>query len=112
MLIRKHPITATKEILEPITSVNNIIPIIELHHENWDGSGYPYKKSGLDIPVTSQIILLVDTFFALISERPHRNAYSQKEAINIIKNDSNKKFNPDLVSKFVDLIENTPSIFI
>lgn len=112
LLIRKHPITATKEILEPITSVNNIIPIIELHHENWDGSGYPYKKSGLDIPVTSQIILLVDTFFALISERPHRNAYSQKEAINIIKNDSNKKFNPDLVLKFVDLIENTPSIFI
>ena len=112
LLIRKHPITATKEILEPITSVNNIIPIIELHHENWDGSGYPYKKSGLDIPVTSQIILLVDTFFALISERPHRNAYSQKEAINIIKNDSNKKFNPDLVLKFVDLVENTPSIFI
>ena len=48
-----------------IKYVSEIIPIIEKHHENWDGSGYPNKLAGNDIPLSSQIILIIDAYFAL-----------------------------------------------
>ena len=60
--IQKHPVIAAKEILSPISSIGNIIPIIENHHENWDGTGYPNKIAGDDIPIESQIILSQDNF--------------------------------------------------
>lgn len=104
--IKKHPILAAREILKPISEVQDIIPIIEHHHENWDGSGYPGKVSGKDIPLSSQIILIVDAYFAIIEPRAYRNALSQQEAIDIIKNDANKKWNPALVKEFVTLLEN------
>lgn len=104
--IKKHPVIAAREILKPISEIQDIIPIIEHHHENWDGSGYPGKVSGEDIPLSSQIILIIDAFFALTETRSYRNALSPKEAIDIIKQDSNKKWNPALVTEFVNLVEN------
>lgn len=104
--IKKHPLIAAREILKPITDIQDIIPIIEHHHENWDGSGYPGKISGEDIPLPSQIILITDAYFALIEQRAYRKALSPQEALEVIKNDSNKKWNPALVKEFVRLIEN------
>lgn len=103
--IKKHPVIAAREILKPISEVQDIIPIIEHHHENWDGSGYPGKVSGEKIPLSSQIILITDAYFALIEPRSYRKALSSKEAIEIIKKDSNKKWNPSLVKEFVALVE-------
>ena len=98
--IQKHPVVGAREILQPIDSVSNIIPIIEHHHENWDGSGYPNNKKGNEIPVTSQIILIVDSYFAMISYRPYRKAYTVDEAIAEIKTNTNKKYSPELVEAF------------
>ena len=103
--IKKHPVVGAQEILAPIDSVSNIIPIIEHHHENWDGSGYPNNKKGNEIPITSQIILIVDSYFAMISYRPYRKAYTIDEAIEEIKTNSNKKYSPELVEAFVYAIE-------
>jgi len=103
--IKKHPVIAAREILKPISEVQDIIPIIEHHHENWDGTGYPGKVSGNEIPLLSQIILITDAYFALIEPRTYRPALSPQEAIEIIKKDSNKKWNPDLVKEFVGLVE-------
>lgn len=104
--IKKHPVIAAREILKPISEIQDIIPIIEHHHENWDGSGYPGKVSGDKIPLSSQIILIIDAFFAMIEPRTYRDALSPKEALEVIKNDANKKWNPSLVKEFVSLIEN------
>lgn len=104
--IKKHPVIAAREILKPISEVQDIIPIIEYHHENWDGSGYPGKVSGEKIPLSSQIILITDAYFALTEPRSYRKALSPKEAIEIIKKDSNKKWNPSLVREFIALVEN------
>ncbi len=105
--IQKHPLIATKQLLEPLgEKISEIMPIIENHHENWDGSGYPYKKSGQAIPITSQIILIVDAYFALISNRPYRDAYSKEEALRILKKEADKKWNSQLVDKFLYMIEN------
>lgn len=104
--IKKHPVIAARDILEPISEIQDIIPIIEHHHENWDGTGYPGKVSGEQIPLSSQIILITDAYFALTEPRTYRKALSPKEAIDIIKNDANKKWNPALVKEFVALVEN------
>ncbi len=103
--IKHHPVIAAQEILKPISYVQDILPIIEHHHENWDGSGYPNKISKNDIPLTSQIILIIDEYFALIEARPYRSKLSSQDAIEIIKTDSGKKWNTTLVKEFISLVE-------
>ncbi len=103
--IKNHPVIAAREILQPISYVQDILPIIEHHHENWDGSGYPNKMSKDEIPLTSQIILIIDQYFALIEQRPYRAKLSTKDALSIIKADMGKKWNENLVREFISLIE-------
>ena len=103
--IQKHPILGAQEILKPIGTISSIIPIIEHHHENWDGSGYPSNKKGEEIPITSQIILIVDSYFAMISYRPYRKAYTVDEAIEEIKSNANKKYSPELTQAFCYAID-------
>lgn len=103
--IKEHPLIAARTILKPISSISDIVPIIEAHHENWDGTGYPKKLSGEDIPVSSQIILLIDAYFALTQSRPYRLARSQEEALEIIRLETGKKWNERLVDAFVRLMD-------
>ena len=104
-VIRSHPAIAARDILKPISSIQDIIPIIERHHENWDGSGYPGKVSGKDIPLSSQIILLIDAYYALTQDRPYRRAYDVDKAIEIIKQGQGTKWNPELVDAFIPLVK-------
>ncbi len=104
--IYEHPVIAVREILNPISYIQDVIPIIEAHHENWDGTGYPAKLSHENIPMASQIILIVDAFFALTEQRSYRDKLSPKEALEIIKQDAGVKWNKTLVDEFVALIEN------
>lgn len=103
--IKNHPIIAAREILKPISYIQDVLPIIEHHHENWDGSGYPNKIAKEEIPLTSQIILIIDEYFALIEPRPYRAKLSSRDALEIIKSDSGKKWNNTLVKEFISLIE-------
>lgn len=103
-VIKQHPIIAAKEILKPISVVQDIIPIIENHHENWDGSGYPNKLSGENIPLESQMVLIIDAYFALIEPRPYRKAMAKEAAINIIKDDIDKKWSRRLADEFIMII--------
>jgi len=103
--IKNHPIIAAREILQPISYIQDVLPIIEHHHENWDGSGYPNKISKEAIPLTSQIILIIDEYFALIEHRPYRTKLSVRDALEIIKSDAGKKWNENLVQEFISLIE-------
>jgi|GEM_PF-363503 len=103
--IEKHPVIAAREILKPISYVQDIIPIIEHHHENWDGSGYPGHISKEQIPMISQIILIVDAYYALTEKRIYREKLSSKEALEVIKQDAGKKWNEALVNEFIALFE-------
>ena len=107
-IIKQHPIIAAREILKPISTIQDIIPIIESHHENWDGQGYPENKSGMEIPVTSQIILLVDSFYAMTQDRPYRHAYDIDKIIQIIQNEAGRRWSKDLVDNFIYVIKNEP----
>lgn len=103
--IKQHPLIAAREILMPISSVVDVIPIIEKHHENWDGTGYPNKLSGEKIPLESQIILIVDSYCALMQNRPYREALSRDEAIKIIKEDSENKWSNKLAKEFIAVLK-------
>ena len=83
----------------------NIIPIIEKHHENWNGTGYPAKLSGENIPIESQIILIVDSFCALLEKRPYRPAQTREEAIETIMRDSNSKWSASLANEFIAVMK-------
>lgn len=103
--IKEHPLIAARDILKPISYIQDIIPIVEHHHENWDGSGYPKNLSKDEIPITSQIILIVDAYFALTEHRPYRAKLSPLEALIEIKKETGKKWSEALVQEFVTLIE-------
>ena len=103
--IKEHPLIAARDILKPISYVQDIIPIVEHHHENWDGSGYPMNLAKDEIPITSQIILIVDAYFALTEHRPYRAKLSPLEALIEIKKETGKKWSEALVQEFVTLIE-------
>ncbi len=105
-IIRKHPVIAAKEILNDIPSIESVIPFIESHHEYWDGSGYPEKKSGVEIPIISQIIMLVDAFYAMSEDRPYRKAYCIDDIIKNIKEASGRQWNEKLVEDFVYVVKN------
>lgn len=104
--IKQHPIIAAREILKPISNVVDLIPIIEKHHENWNGSGYPNNLSGEEIPIESQIILIIDAYFALLEDRPYRQALSQADAILQIEKDINVKWNEKLAREFISIVQN------
>ena len=70
------------------------------HHEKWDGSGYPYGLSGTDIPIEARIVALADVFDALTSERPYKKAWSIDDASALIREESSRHFDPELVEVF------------
>lgn len=103
--IKQHPIIAAREILKPISNIVDVIPIIEKHHENWNGTGYPEKISGDDIPIESQIILIIDSYFALMEKRPYRDALSSEDAIKVIQEEVDKKWNSKLADEFISIVK-------
>ena len=109
-MVKTHPIIAAKEILQPISIIQDIIPIIEHHHENWDGTGYPNSASGQNIPLCSQMVLIIDAYFALIEARPYRNAKTKEEAIQIIRDDIDKKWNNKIAEEFISLLTNETDV--
>lgn len=68
--------------------------IINYHHENWDGTGYPEGISGTDIPLEARITAVADVFDALTSERPYKPAWPMEKAIDFLKEQSGRKFDP------------------
>ena len=80
------------------------------HHERWDGGGYPNGLSGEDIPLVGRICALADVFDALTSERPYKQGWSVTEAVDYIKQQSGKQFDPQLVEKFLTHLPQITSI--
>ena len=71
------------------------------HHEKWDGSGYPSGLAGEEIPMSARIVAIADVFDALTSVRPYKKAWSEEAAIDLIKEEAGKHFDPALVELFL-----------
>jgi putative two-component system response regulator len=72
------------------------------HHEKWDGSGYPKGLAGEQIPLEGRIVALADVFDALTSERPYKQAWSEEAALEFLRAQKGKHFDPALVDLFIE----------
>ncbi|MCX5692816.1 MAG: diguanylate cyclase [Candidatus Omnitrophica bacterium] len=102
--IREHPKIGV-DIIRPIQSFHNLLPLILYHHERWDGKGYPFGLKEEEIPIGARIIAIADVYEALISDRPYRKALSKKEALRIIKENSGTQFDPKVASVLIDVLK-------
>ncbi|MBR1736797.1 MAG: response regulator [Firmicutes bacterium] len=82
-----------------------ISDFMSYHHENWDGSGYPNGLKKKEIPVAARIVSMIGEYMALREEKPYRNAYSIKEALDILKGEKDTKYDPMLVGIFCEAIK-------
>jgi response regulator RpfG family c-di-GMP phosphodiesterase len=78
------------------------IEIAEGHHEWWDGSGYPYKKSGADIPLSARIVAIADVFDALTSKRTYKEAFTFDYSFDLIVDGSGTHFDPNIVESIIE----------
>jgi putative two-component system response regulator len=83
------------------------IQVAQYHHEKWDGSGYPNRIAGEDIPLVGRIAAVADVFDALTAERPYKKAWSVDEALSLFEEQKGKHFDPRIVEL---LFENLPQI--
>lgn len=75
--------------------------IAKYHHERWDGTGYPDGLNGTEIPLEARIMSLVDVYDALRSKRPYKAGYSHSRSMEMIMEQAEKQFDPDVISAFI-----------
>jgi putative two-component system response regulator len=75
------------------------------HHERWDGTGYPRKLGGLDIPLEGRIMAIADVYDALVSERPYKKAFTHEQAVKIIKEGRGTHFDPTIIDAFLSVAD-------
>jgi response regulator RpfG family c-di-GMP phosphodiesterase len=103
-IFKKHP-GFGKDILEPITFLQPLIPGVHLHHERWDGRGYPLGMKAQEIPLIARIISVADTYDAMTSDRAYRRALPHEVAANEVSRCAGSQFDPDLAHDFNAAIE-------
>ncbi len=101
--MKKHPILGA-EIIKPLTFLSEIALLIRQDHERWDGGGYPDGLKGDEIDVGARVIMLADSYDAMISGRVYRGALSKEEAIQEIKSKSGLQFDPKVVEAFLKVV--------
>jgi HD-GYP domain-containing protein (c-di-GMP phosphodiesterase class II) len=104
IMMREHPRIAF-ELLSKIGFLQPALDIPYCHHEKWDGSGYPRGLKGEEIPIAARLFSVVDVYDALTNERPYRKAWSKKEALTYLREQSGKQFDPEAVELFMKTLE-------
>ena len=102
-IMRRHPQYAY-QMLSHIAYLNQALIIPYYHHERWDGSGYPHKLAGENIPLFARLFAVVDVWDALSSDRAYRKRLPPREVINYIEKNAGKLFDPEIVKIFLPMI--------
>ena len=102
-LIKLHP-QIGKRILEKAGSFQEYLPIVELHHEDQDGGGYPYGLKGDSIPLGVRIVHVADVYDAITSHRAYRKAMPEEQVMRILREGSGTKFDPAVLEVFLEIL--------
>jgi diguanylate cyclase (GGDEF)-like protein/putative nucleotidyltransferase with HDIG domain len=95
--MKTHPVVGA-EILEHVEFPYPVVPIVQAHHEKWDGTGYPAGLKGDSIPIGARILAVVDCLDALASDRQYRRALPLDEAMAVVASEAGKAFDPAVVA--------------
>ncbi|MFA7337827.1 MAG: diguanylate cyclase [Candidatus Obscuribacterales bacterium] len=104
-MVNQHPVLGA-QLLRPIRALKDICEILENHHERWDGTGFPSGLKGEDIPLAARIVAIVDSYHAMISDRPYRTAMTHDQAVATLRQGAGSQFDPFLVDIFIAVLTN------
>lgn len=99
-IIRQHPAIGVK-IIKDIDELSNVVDVIQYHHEQYSGIGYPASLKGEAIPYEARLVTIIDAYDAMTSERPYRKAMTSDQAIEELKSCSGSQFDPELTDQFI-----------
>jgi HD-GYP domain-containing protein (c-di-GMP phosphodiesterase class II) len=102
IIVQDHPLLGY-ELIKEYDYLKNAVKIVLYHHENYDGTGYPFNLKGEDIPLEARIFSLVDTLDAITSDRPYRKAQGFSAAIEEIEKGKGTQFDPTVVDAFLSI---------
>src|SRR5438105_14089000 len=104
-VMKRHPLTG-ENICRPLRSLRLVLPIIRSHHEHFNGTGYPDRLRGKEIPLLARILQVVDVYDALTTTRPYKPALTHEHAAMTMHEEADSGFwDPDLVSEFFLMLE-------
>ncbi|MFQ5608192.1 MAG: HD-GYP domain-containing protein, partial [Candidatus Zixiibacteriota bacterium] len=106
-IMRKHPEMGV-HIITGIDFLKSAVPYILYHHERYDGQGYPMRLETEQIPIEGRILAVVDTFDAIVSDRPYRRGAGHEKAIREIRDNRGSQFDPVIADIFLEIYENRP----
>jgi HD-GYP domain-containing protein (c-di-GMP phosphodiesterase class II) len=95
-LVREHPVNG-KRILEGVEGFAPYLGAVKLHHENWDGSGYPHGQKAEETPIDARIIHVADAYDAMTTDRSYRCGMSHEKAVSILVENAGIPFDPNIV---------------
>ena len=104
LMFQSHPVIG-RRIIEPISFLVYLVPCVYHHHESFDGSGYPERLSGEDIPLEARILSVADSYDAMTTDRPYRKALPHDIALKELKRCADRQFDPRVVDAFLAAIE-------
>ena len=108
-IIKKHPsigVSIISPIMNPVTNLKDYMCIVQDHHEQYNGKGYPKGKKGKEIPLFACILSIADAYHAMRSDRPYRKALSKKEALENLRKERGNQFNPKILDIAIKVLEN------
>jgi HD-GYP domain-containing protein (c-di-GMP phosphodiesterase class II) len=100
--VKEHPVIG-KKILKGVKGLAPYLSAVELHHENWDGSGYPAGQKGEETPIEARIIHVADAYDAMTSDRSYRRGLAHERAIEVLREYAGTQFDPRIVEQFARL---------
>jgi diguanylate cyclase (GGDEF)-like protein len=106
-VVRRHPVVG-EQILAPVPFLAAVREMVRHDHERWDGAGYPDGLRGEEIPLGARIVLVVDAYHAMTSERPYRRALDANEARRELSAGAGAQFDPRVVEALLTVLEQRP----
>jgi GAF domain-containing protein len=108
-IMKEHTIIGER-IIADVEFLQGVRPLVLHEHERWDGRGYPHNLRGEEIPLGARIIFVCDSWHAMTSDRPYRNAMPDAAALAELRNGAGSQFDPAVVDAFCDLMESSAMV--
>lgn len=109
-MLKQHPVSGV-DLIRPVESLSEIIPLILYHHERYDGKGYPSQLKGNEIPYLSRVLTVVDSFDAMTSNRPYSIRKTYDDAVLEIRKCIGTQFDPDIAEAFIEVVQENKDKF-